>query len=83
MFAKDFLCVALQQAMITFKEQDDEMEAWAPFEIFGEDVTMTSEDVAEIRRLSRECTVSVRLYLVLYLIIVSRIVRYLYAFKLC
>ena len=53
------VCVALQQAMITFKEQDDDVEAWAPFQIFGEDVTMTNEDIAEICRLSRECTVSV------------------------
>ena len=47
------VCVALQSTMITLKERYP-ITHWAAFEILGEDVTFTKEDIEEIRRQSSQ-----------------------------
>ena len=45
------VCVALQQAMIDLKKKYS-ISAWAPFQIAGEDISLSKDDIEEIRRQS-------------------------------
>ena len=59
-FMKDFydkvvqglsVCVALQRSMIELKKKYP-ISAWAPFQIVGEDIALSSDGIEEIRQLS-------------------------------
>ena len=52
------VCQALRRAMIMFQRHENEefrsFKIWAPFTIYGEDVSFTRDDIEEIKRKSRE-----------------------------
>ena len=52
------ICEALRKAMNMFQEHENEefrsFKIWAPFTIYGEDVSFTRDDIEEIKRRSRE-----------------------------
>ena len=59
-FMKDFydkvvqglsVCVALQRSMIELKKKYP-ISAWAPFQIVGEDIALSSDEIEEIRHIS-------------------------------
>ena len=45
------VCVALQQAMLDLKKKYS-ISNWAPFQIAGEDICLSKDDIEEIRRQS-------------------------------
>ena len=57
------VCEALRKAMNLFQKHENEkfrsFKIWAPFTIYGEDVSFTRDDIEEIRRKSRETNFSV------------------------
>lgn len=53
------VCTALQQAMKDFKESNVCIGDWAAFQIFGEDVFFSKEQLQEICQSNRRCTVNV------------------------
>ena len=52
------ICEALRKAMNMFQEHENEefrsFKIWAPFTIYGEDVSFTRDDIEKIKRKSRE-----------------------------
>ena len=52
------VCEALRKAMNIFQKHENEefrsFKIWAPFTIYGEDVSFTRDDIEEIKRRSRE-----------------------------
>ena len=52
------VCEALRKAMNLFQKHENEefrsFKIWAPFTIYGEDVSFTRDDIEEIKRKSRE-----------------------------
>ena len=52
------VCEALRKAMNIFQEHENEQfrsfKIWAPFTIYGEDVSFSGDDIEEIKRKSRE-----------------------------
>lgn len=47
------VCVALQEVMIEQKKKYS-LRAWAPFQIVGEDIVFTQEEIKEICRQSSQ-----------------------------
>ena len=45
------VCVALQRSMIELKKKYP-ISAWAPFQIVGEDIALSSDEIEEIRHIS-------------------------------
>ena len=46
------LCAALQQAMMVLKRRYLSPKVWAPFQIFGEDIVLTKQEIEKIRLVS-------------------------------
>ncbi|CAB4024371.1 tetratricopeptide repeat 28-like, partial [Paramuricea clavata] len=46
------VCTAVQQAMMALKGRRYPSRYWAPFQVFGEDIVLTREDIEEIRLMS-------------------------------
>jgi CHAT domain-containing protein len=46
------LCAALQQAMMVLKRRYLSPTVWAPFQIFGEDIVLTKQEIEKIRLVS-------------------------------
>ena len=46
------LCAALQQAMMVLKRRYPSPRFWAPFQVFGEDIVLTRQEIEKIRLVS-------------------------------